>query len=71
LVNTGWDEGPTRPRGARGGSNWQLPAAGHRRLALAGASTSAQRDFLVLSLELTIDGTPWLGAAPAIVGGEL
>ncbi|MFL4967363.1 MAG: aminopeptidase P family N-terminal domain-containing protein [Xanthobacteraceae bacterium] len=29
----------------------------------------AERDLLVLSLELTIDGSPWLGAAPAIVGG--
>ena len=28
----------------------------------------AERDLLVLSLELTIDGSPWLGAAPAIVG---
>jgi hypothetical protein len=28
-------------------------------------------DFLVLSIELTIDGAPWLGAAPAIVGCSL
>jgi creatinase/prolidase-like protein len=34
-----------------------------------GNTTPAERDFLVLSLELTIDGSPWLGAAPAIVGG--
>jgi Creatinase/Prolidase N-terminal domain len=33
--------------------------------------TPAERDFLVLSAELTIDGRPWLGAAPVIVGGEL
>jgi hypothetical protein len=31
----------------------------------------AERDVLVLTLELTIDGSPWIGAAPAIVGGKL
>jgi hypothetical protein len=36
-----------------------------------GVWTPAARDFLVLSLELTIDGSPWLGAAPVIVGGKL
>ena len=28
-------------------------------------------DFIVLTMALTIDGTPWLGAAPLIVGGNL
>ena len=28
-------------------------------------------DFLVLTIELSLDGTPWLGAAPLIVGGGL
>src|SRR5262249_41776415 len=26
--------------------------------------------FLVISVEMTIDGTPWLGAAPAFVSGQ-
>jgi Xaa-Pro aminopeptidase len=30
----------------------------------------AERDFLVLSVDLTIDGEPWLGAAPVIVGSS-
>ena len=25
--------------------------------------------FLVVSVNMTIDGVPWLGAAPAFVGG--
>jgi hypothetical protein len=36
-----------------------------------GMTRLADRDFLVLTLELTADGAPWLGAAPAIVGGRL
>ena len=28
----------------------------------------ADGEFLVLTVELTIDGVPWLGAAPAFVG---
>jgi hypothetical protein len=32
--------------------------------------TLAEGDFLLLSMELTIDGVPWLGAAPAFVGGS-
>jgi hypothetical protein len=44
--------------------------------AIAG-SRSANRDvlqigdFLVLTVELSLDGTPWIGAAPVIVGGGL
>jgi hypothetical protein len=36
----------------------------------AGAYTPAVQDFLVLTLELTIDGTPWIGAAPMVVGAS-
>jgi hypothetical protein len=56
-----------REAAAIGSYPLQVIAASHS----PGANRPAQRDFLVLSLELTIDGTPWLGAAPAIVGGEL
>jgi hypothetical protein len=28
-------------------------------------------DFIVLTVELSLDGTTWLGAAPLIVGGPL
>jgi hypothetical protein len=28
-------------------------------------------NFIVLTVELCLDGTPWLGAAPLIVGGPL
>lgn len=31
----------------------------------------ATEDFVVLTVELGLDGTPWLGAAPLIVGGPL
>jgi hypothetical protein len=31
--------------------------------------TPAAGTFLVLSVELAIDGVPWVGAAPAFVGG--
>lgn len=33
----------------------------------AGDDVPAAADFLVLTIELTIDGAPWIGAAPAIV----
>jgi Xaa-Pro aminopeptidase len=36
----------------------------------AGDYAPALGDFLVLSLELTIDGAPWIGAGPAIVGAS-
>jgi Creatinase/Prolidase N-terminal domain len=35
---------------------------------MAGTAAAQNGDFLVLSFELTIDRTPWLGAAPVIVG---
>ena len=31
----------------------------------------ATGEFLVLTIELSLDGTPWIGAAPLIVGGGL
>jgi Creatinase/Prolidase N-terminal domain len=34
----------------------------------SGHATPQHSDFLVLSVALTLDGTPWLGAAPTIVG---
>jgi Creatinase/Prolidase N-terminal domain len=37
----------------------------------SGKMAPAERDFLVLTVGLTLDGRPWLGAAPAIVGGQL
>ncbi len=33
-----------------------------------GDAAAKDGDFLVLSLEMTIDGTPWLAAAPMVVG---
>ena len=36
-------------------------------IATSGAPADA---FTVLTVELAIDGIPWLGAAPAFVGGE-
>jgi hypothetical protein len=36
----------------------------------AAGKTPHDGAFLVLSVELAIDGIPWLGAAPAFVGGE-
>jgi len=34
----------------------------------AGAAVPSDGQFLVLTVELSLDGTPWLGAAPLIVG---
>jgi hypothetical protein len=39
-------------------------------LASPGKETAIDGSFLVLSFDLTVDGIPWLGAAPAFVGGN-
>ena len=37
---------------------------------LPGEDIATDGSFVVLSLDLTVDGVPWLGAAPAFVGGR-
>ena len=58
--------------------NWMAESCvGSYPLEFVGGSNMVEKDtpangsFLVLSVELTVDGVPWLGAAPAIVGGGL
>jgi hypothetical protein len=46
--------------------SYPLSAVASSRLAAKDAPVSGQ--FLVLTVELTVDGAPWLGAAPLIVG---
>ena len=46
--------------------SYPLSAVASSRLAAKDAPVNGQ--FLVLTVELTIDGAPWLGAAPLIVG---
>jgi len=43
-----------------------LSAVASSRLATKDAPVNGQ--FLVLTVELTIGGAPWLGAAPLVVG---
>jgi len=46
--------------------SYPLSAVASSRTAAKDAPVNGQ--FLVLTVELTIDGAPWLGAAPLIVG---
>jgi hypothetical protein len=48
------------------GTNPLQAIAGSRS---AGNGTISDGDYLVVSLDLTIAGTPWLGAGPVVVGG--
>src|SRR5262249_35202445 len=45
----------------------QVVAAAHS----PGSGMPAERDYLVLTVGLMLDGRPWLGAAPLIVGGQV
>ena len=46
--------------------SYPLSAVASSRLAAKDAPVNGQ--FLVLTVELTVDGAPWLGAAPLIAG---
>jgi len=46
--------------------SYPLSAVASSRMTAKDAPVNNQ--FLVLAIELTVDGAPWLGAAPLIVG---
>ena len=70
IYKGGWIIGASGGGGSLNfhGRSYPLSAVASSRMPAKEAPANGQ--FLVLTVELTVDGAPWIGAAPLIVGQD-